>query len=79
LQFKCGIILSGRVGLYTNLSIRGVVQLVERASGGREAAGSSPVTPTNYKFLFETSLKFLLFFTCTKDLIIETSLRDISY
>jgi len=29
--------------------------------------------------LFETSLKFLLFFTCTKDLIIETSLRDISY
>ena len=46
LKSKCGIILLGRVSLYINLSIRGVVQLVERTSGGGEDVGSSPITPT---------------------------------
>ena len=30
---------------------RGVAQLVARTAGGREVAGSSPVTPTNYRYL----------------------------
>ena len=29
-------------------TFRGVAQLVARTAGGREVAGSSPVTPTNY-------------------------------
>lgn len=29
---------------------RGVAQLVARTAGGREVAGSSPVTPTNIEF-----------------------------
>ena len=31
-----------------NLQYRGVAQLVARSAGGREVAGSSPVTPTRY-------------------------------
>jgi hypothetical protein len=34
---------------YNKLLIRGVAQLVARTAGGREVAGSSPVTPTIVK------------------------------
>jgi hypothetical protein len=38
---------------------RGVAQLVARTAGGREAAGSSPVTPTMDLFLEIDEIKFL--------------------
>ena len=33
-------------------SYRGVAQLVARTAGGREVAGSSPVTPTTFENLY---------------------------
>jgi hypothetical protein len=41
-------------------SFRGVAQLVARTAGGREAAGSSPVTPTTQDFVgFEVRFEWL--------------------
>jgi hypothetical protein len=34
-------------GILSRFKYRGVAQLVARTAGGREVAGSSPVTPTN--------------------------------
>ena len=39
-------------------TLRGVAQLVARTAGGREVAGSSPVTPTNKK---NSALAWVLF------------------
>ncbi len=38
---------------YTELrrNCRGVAQLVARTAGGREVAGSSPVTPTTFEII----------------------------
>ena len=46
---------------YTKLrrNCRGVAQLVARTAGGREVAGSSPVTPTTIKTPSEVLLEFL--------------------
>jgi hypothetical protein len=34
-----------------SFKVRGVAQLVARTAGGREVAGSSPVTPTTSEFI----------------------------
>ena len=39
---------------------RGVAQLVARTAGGREVAGSSPVTPTNKKDSGEAWVFFIV-------------------
>jgi hypothetical protein len=40
---------------------RGVAQLVARTAGGREVAGSSPVTPTSNYFGFRSGLRVIVF------------------
>ena len=38
--------MSEKFGIINSVGYRGVAQLVAHTSGGRDAAGSSPVTPT---------------------------------
>jgi ribonuclease HI len=54
---------SPRFGLFVIIaSVRGVAQLVARTAGGREVAGSSPVTPTIKRFRYNRpSMKTLKF------------------
>jgi periplasmic divalent cation tolerance protein len=58
--------LNRRVFCYIITSVRGVAQLVARTAGGREVAGSSPVTPTI--LLRYVSMKLItLFLTCADE------------
>ena len=69
--------MSEKFGIINSVGYRGVAQLVAHTSGGRDAAGSSPVTPTitsvliGFKYFYENTRFFVpyMFHTATQALV----------